>query len=585
MPMNPRMNPKMGGGMPQPPTPATKETAPKNGLDNSAELKETQNLLKQQGEEAKRLATELQLRTEKHQKALKAAKAKIDELKQELADAKGAGDAEPAKAQAEVKRLEGELAKAKREAESAKNELSSTLSQLDELKKKLDEAQRSYDEEKQRLETEVKRLKNAASATVPAGADHTACEKRIGELDAALASAQASYAELEKKANQAVQQARQERDKLAAQVKNLQTAAKSGGADAAELARLQQRADELERSARYQSQLKDQALAEVKRLEAAFEQIRQERDGFEVDIASLSNELKQAQAKIADLEQSNPQVVVNKRREAIRAEARDEAAKLDPNLSDEDRDEAISEINDRARRELQKLEAKQTRLSGRFVLIAGLILTVIVGVLGYIVGAQSNRTADTAAPAVTPAPASSLPAPETTGSTAPAGTVQEPEAIETETPVPPGLPEYEEVCYPVSAKVMSLHHGRQLKDGKIFGQLRDDVPEGYHRIVCDGSREPDETGWTDVSDCKSCGPKPGSYPVEDYLEVFTGQSDPSCYTSPSNFSFHRWSKNSLHFDCGGKPQPYDALRECSDMRGCKLVLPDPKETACEVCGD
>ncbi|MBD3281599.1 hypothetical protein GF391_02525 [Candidatus Uhrbacteria bacterium] len=505
------------------------------------------------------------------------------------------------------------------------------MNELEDLKQKLEDARQlidannhASDEELARLRAEVKQLKVASTAATT-NADNSAREKK---LEADLAAAQAHYAQLE-------QSAESERLRLEAQ---LQAATTGGDVGATELQRLegekqglQTELGELRRAynadqvllkkvrtldpeptgapeklaLRLQTRIVDlqNRIATLQtsvanadsqgRAQNALDQIQQERDGFEAQVAQLNHELEQAQEKVRNLEQNNPQIVeFNRKCGRIMANARDEVAKLDPNLSDEDRDKAAKEINDKARRAIQDLRAKLNRkplsFSGTFVLIGALILLVISVGGGYLIGARTSKPGDATKPvtstgASAPAPVASASAPEAAGS-AQEPVQPEPDAQTEPKASAPVLPEYEEKCYPVSAKVMALHHGRRLKNGKIFGQLRD-VPEGYHRIVCDGSREPDETGWTDVSNCKSCGPKPGSYPVAEYLEVFTGQSDPTCYTSPSNFSFHRWSKNSLHFDCGGKTQPYDAMRECSDMSGCKLVLPDPEETACEVCGD
>lgn len=408
-------------------------------------------------------------------------------------------------------------------------------------------------------------------------------------LESALATAKAEAARFQSKVNELQQKLDQEKagngsadriQKLIQQVNSLQVSlgekdreiqeltaklAKASSGDPAlqnELTRLQQQKAGLE------AQVRDLNL-QVQTLE--------------LQVKNLQNS---SDPKEFELKQSFPEVLIFvEKKWQLEGEGRTKVASLNPDLSDEQRKAAVDRIQRETNRRVQELmnsTKKEIGSSGvkPLVAVAGAVFLVVVfGVLGYVVGAQASAPAETETPAATASALAiaSVPAPPT-----------EPPEPQTEvvTPVetaPPAMPAVEEVCYPVTQKVMALHHGLKLRDGKIFGAVTEGK-KGHQRIVCNSARLPDESGWTDVSDCQSCGPVPGKYAVEQYLPAFTHQSDASCYTSPATFGeFQSWDQNSLRFDCGGKKPPYNAQYDCMDMRGCFLVKPDPESTACSIC--
>ncbi|MDF1497201.1 MAG: hypothetical protein P1P90_04020 [Patescibacteria group bacterium] len=133
-----------------------------------------------------------------------------------------------------------------------------------------------------------------------------------------------------------------------------------------------------------------------------------------------------------------------------------------------------------------------------------------------------------------------------------------------------------ESCYPVNAQTVSLFFGQQLIDGKIFGRVPK-LKAGQKRIKCDTDPVYDDVNkQTDVSGCKACIPyEPGTYNASDLMGSIFPQSDATCYVEPTNYRFHSWpSGKSIRFDCS-KDAPYDAVRNCRDVSGCSIIIPDP----------
>jgi hypothetical protein len=232
------------------------------------------------------------------------------------------------------------------------------------------------------------------------------------------------------------------------------------------------------------------------------------------------------------------------------------------------------------------------------VWIAILMAVVCTGVVMHIRGTTNVVTQPTVENSAVESNTTDDAAPEVSSE----GSLDLPAASSSETPLVDAAPKTDdskdtldppddetETCWNIDNNVMSLLFGQRLKDGKIFGRVPI-LELGNKRITCDSPPSYDEdTELTDVSglNCQACVPiAAGEYPVEDYLSKISAQTDPSCYTDPASYRFHKWPRGkSIRINCGESPAPYDAVRNCRDITGCDIVVPDPDEVKCEECGD
>ncbi len=558
--------------------------------------------------ECKRLQAELEKAQREADKAkgeLSNSLAEIEELKKRLDDAIMNGPSDHEVCNKRANELQAELENHREQHRAIGLERDRLQNELDELTAEID-ASREENARNQAsatrkigdLELQIADLQSkVASAHGPnvAALEHELAKLRQEKagLESELEAAKAAGKRFQSKSNDLQQKLDQEKagngsadriQKLIQQVNGLQVSLGEKDREINDL----------------QAKLATATAGDTTALQHQIAQLQQEKAGLEARVNSLNQQVRDLETEVSNLQSSQHPMLLELQRVfpevldfvemkwKVEHEGRTKVASLDPGLSDEQRKAAVAQIQRETElrtRALMRQTKKQIGSSGvkPLVAVAGaLFIAVLVGVLGYVIGAQGAQAPDaTEAPAPAMSETTAVRAPDTP----PPATTSEPQTV-VGAPVeetPPPMPAVEEVCYPITQKIMALHHGLQLRDGKIFGAVTEGK-KGHQRIVCDSARLPDESGWTDVSDCKSCGPKPGRYAVEQYLPAFTHQSDASCYTSPATFNeFQAWDANSLRFDCGDKKPPYNAQYDCMDMTGCFLVKPDPDATQCGIC--
>ncbi len=351
-----------------------------------------------------------------------------------------------------------------------------------------------------------------------------------------------------------------------AQAKSELARAGSGDHDTCnnEINRLEARCVELDRMKNHEAALKDESNDNLQKAVADLDSVRQNLDDWKKHADKVTSERE-------DLHQT--------------------LKRLDP-----DPDATLDGREQRIREALENTDQSASPTTHKNPFKEPLVLLALVGMLiagafaSYMFVTRGMNNSSLGASAATSASASAnAEAPEGEVSNTLEGKAvdaEEEPATETaeanEAPAAVMLPE---TCYPVDANVIALFFGQELRDGKIHGQVPQ-LEAGKKRIKCATAPVYDAASkLTDISGCEACVPGgPGIYKAEGYMKNLSAQIDPSCYTEPYDYKFHMWpSGQSIRFSCDTLA-PYDPVRNCRDVRGCNVIVPDPNMVKCSTCG-
>jgi len=581
MAKNSRLNPKPVRS----PAPAIQQ--PKSeGAATTAEFTALQSALDTATAECERITKELESRQEIHELAIRA---KLDEiaaaedvikrLERELSEAKASGTktgddtyehliGEREKVEEECKRLQTEL-------NQIRTELETTQAQKRDLENELRELRKSHNE----AHAELTRLAQAPSADTnselqEAHREHTRYRALLDKAREKIEQSTALTNELWdqiKELNRQIEQL--EADKRA--LKDSATAPTT----TVQIENLNQRCTELSKSLEYQVSLKKAAEEQAADLQKLLQEANQTAAGWETLVSTREGELREAVQKY---EQA---LVLLEKVDAVLNEADPDSSETGDTREDRIRTLAAQLAASAHQPLTAKRAFKMPVVLAAFAL--AMVAALVAGVIGthaYMTRATKNSAQSTLGAAV--ATSASAEAPEVALANTPAGEASDEEEPATEeaagTSPPTALPE---TCYPVDANVVALFFGQELRDGKINGQVPV-LEAGMKRIKCATPPSYDEASkQTDIFGCEACVPGgPGIYKAENYMKNLSAQVDPSCYTEPYDYKFHMWpSGQSIRFSCD-KLAPYDPVRNCRDIRGCNVIVPDPNTVKCATCG-